>query len=77
MDRELLSQLLPEFDTGKLGFEEDAYDALRQNTRTGRPLGDERFVERLETISGRSLKPHPPGPRPRKHWRGPDCPRLN
>ncbi|MGO8751837.1 MAG: hypothetical protein ACLQNE_38335 [Thermoguttaceae bacterium] len=36
--------------------EEDLKD-LRGHSRTGRPLGDETFVERLECAVGRALKP--------------------
>ncbi|MCB2156347.1 hypothetical protein KQI84_15850 [bacterium] len=43
---------------------EDA-EELRRHTRTGRPLGDEGFVRRLERLLGRSLAPKKPG-RPRK-----------
>ena len=39
--------------------------ALRDHTRTGRPLGDSSFVERLETLLGRVLRPRKPGRRPR------------
>jgi len=45
--------------------------ALRRYNRTGRPLGDERFIVRLERATGRELRPHKPGPRgPRKHKQG-------
>lgn len=40
-------------------------EALRQHTRTGRPLGDGRFVESLERITGRELQRKKPGPKPR------------
>ncbi len=52
----LLDSALPEEDL-KL---------LRGHARTGRPLGDETFVERLERLVGRVLKPKKGG-RPRKH----------
>ena len=38
---------------------------LRNHARTGRPLGDARFVERLEKIVGRVLGPRKPGRKPR------------
>jgi len=40
-------------------------DLLRLRTRTGRPLGSDRFVSKLETVVGRRLRPLPVG-RPRK-----------
>jgi len=39
--------------------------AIEAAMRTGRPLGDEAFVERLEAASGRALKRGKPGPKPR------------
>ena len=38
---------------------------LRDHVRTGRPLGDAAFVDRLEQIVGRILRPKKPG-RPSK-----------
>ena len=37
--------------------------AIEARIRTGRPLGDEGFVERLEEASGRGLKPRKRGPK--------------
>ena len=34
--------------------------------RTGRPWGDEGFIERLEADTGRALKRRKPGPKPRE-----------
>ena len=39
--------------------------AVRRSTRTGRPLGSDRFIAKLETALGRRLRPLPVG-RPRK-----------
>jgi len=44
---------------------EVALRELRGHARTGRPLGDETFVERLERLVGRVLKPQKGG-RPRR-----------
>jgi putative transposase len=38
---------------------------LRRHTMTGRPLGSDRFISKLETLVGRRLRPLPVG-RPRK-----------
>jgi putative transposase len=38
---------------------------IRLRTKTGRPLGSDRFVSKLETLLDRRLRPLPPG-RPRK-----------
>ena len=38
---------------------------LRRHGRTGRPLGDESFVGRLETLAGRALIPQKRGPKPK------------
>ena len=39
--------------------------ALHRHEHTGRPLGDETFIERLEAATGRHLKPKKPGPEKR------------
>lgn len=44
---------------------EEETNALRRHTRTGRPLGDETFLQHLESILHRSLRPKRGG-RPRK-----------
>jgi len=38
---------------------------LRKNLITGRPLGDDAFVDRLEKMTGRTLKGEKPGPKPK------------
>ena len=44
------------------GLSLEERETLRQHERTGRPLGDEAFVERLERIVNRPLKKRKPGP---------------
>jgi putative transposase len=39
------------------------FERIRLATRTGRPLGSEDFVRRLEACTGRSLHPHKRGPK--------------
>ncbi len=41
-------------------------ETIQQHLRTGRPLGASDFVEQLEKILGRSLKPLKPGPKSTK-----------
>jgi putative transposase len=43
----------------------DAEAAIESHERTGRPLGDELFLDRLEEVTGRRLKRQKPGPKPR------------
>ncbi|MEG3148682.1 transposase [Sphingomonas sp. ZT3P38] len=50
-------------EAGDVSPEEEA--AIEARIRTGRPLGDEAFVEALEAASGRQLKPLRRGPKPR------------
>jgi putative transposase len=38
---------------------------LREHGRTGRPLGSATFLDRLEGLIGRVLKPQRPGPKPK------------
>ena len=40
-------------------------EAIRAHARTGRPLGGERFLARLETRLGRRLRKAKPGPKPK------------
>jgi putative transposase len=44
---------------------EDETTMIRKHDRTGRPLGQSSFVERLEEQLGRSLCPQKPGPKSR------------
>jgi putative transposase len=43
---------------------EEDIDILRAHERTGRPLGDEKFLARLEKDLGRILRRQKPGPKP-------------
>jgi putative transposase len=38
--------------------------AIRQHSRTGRPAGDDKFLEGLEILTNRRLKKRKPGPKP-------------
>lgn len=40
-------------------------DRLRKHQRTGRPLGNEAFLDHLEAMLGRRLRPKKPGPKKR------------
>jgi putative transposase len=46
------------------------YDEMRKATRTGRPLGDDDFIKRLEDLTGRVLRPKKRGPTPGLNSRG-------
>lgn len=43
--------------------EDDDVQVLLKKTRTGRPCGAASFVERMEELTGRVLKPQKPGPK--------------
>jgi putative transposase len=45
--------------------QEKAEEALRRHGRVGRPLGSESFVDRLERITGRRLRPRKVGRKPK------------
>ena len=47
-----------------LDVEEEEAARMRRHERTGRPLGSEGFIERLENRLGRLLRKRKPGPRP-------------
>ena len=38
-------------------------DQIRKHSRTGRPLGDEEFIGKLECVLGRSMQKKRPGPK--------------
>jgi putative transposase len=42
---------------------DEEMEKIRRHERSGRPLGSERFVERLESALERLLKPGKPGPK--------------
>jgi putative transposase len=42
---------------------EPEIDLLRKHERTGRPLGDDSFIEKLERLLDRRLRPEKPGPK--------------
>ena len=46
--------------------DDEALETLRRHERTGRPLGADRFVARLERRLKRTLRPAKRGPKPRK-----------
>jgi len=46
------------------GMPDEEAAALRERTRTGRPLGTAGFLDRLERTLGRVLKPGKPGRKP-------------
>ena len=45
---------------------EEELRQIRRHGRTGRPLGDETFLGRLEGLVGRVLKPQKRGPKPKR-----------
>ena len=47
----------------RLPDDEATCEALRLHERTGRPLGSEKFVAKVELIAGRILRPQKPGPK--------------
>ena len=42
----------------------DDQQMLRLHERTGRPPGSDQFVDKLEILAGRRLRPAKPGPKP-------------
>jgi putative transposase len=41
----------------------------RSHERTGRPLGEAQFLDRIEKVLGRSVRPAKPGPKAKKKER--------
>ena len=48
----------------------DAFSRLRAAESTGRPLGNDRFIARIERATSRTLKPGKRGPKPRARTDG-------
>jgi len=42
----------------------DQLDTIREHTRTGRPVGSNRFLRTLENLTGRRVRKGKPGPKP-------------
>jgi putative transposase len=43
----------------------ETIEVFRKHERTGRPIGDDDFIEKVEKITGRRVKARKPGPKPR------------
>ena len=52
------SFLLKDIDT-------ETIEAFRKHERSGRPIGNDDFIEKVEKITGRRVKPRKPGPKPK------------
>ncbi len=62
-----LLQLIPDWRTLlDSGMSENEIIVLRRHERTGRPLGDDTFLRRVEGLAGRLLHRLKPGPKPQK-----------
>ena len=48
-----------------VGDEEEVAATMRRHESTGRPLGGEGFLTRLEKKLGKTLRPQKPGPKPK------------
>lgn len=46
------------------GLDRADLDCIRRHSRTGRPLGDDAFIDGLEQHTGRTLRPNKRGPKP-------------
>ena len=46
---------------------EEQLDDIRRHERTGRPLGPEHFLDHLESLLDRTLKPEKPGPKGKRY----------
>ena len=48
------------------GLDEAALETIRGHSRTGHPLGAEKFFRRLKALLGRDVRPRPPGRPPQR-----------
>jgi len=44
-------------------LQEEEYQELRQHERTGRPLGSDLLIDKLEALLGKQLRKKKPGPK--------------
>ena len=44
---------------------EDSFDTIRQHILGGRPLGDDKFLRKMELVTNRRLRKLKPGPKPK------------
>jgi putative transposase len=59
-----LLDLIPDWQAFlKEGIEEKESQSIRRHERTGRPLGDESFINRIENAANRVLRKQKPGPK--------------
>jgi putative transposase len=48
---------------GDSSHDEDGFKGLRQSETTGRPLGDEAWLQTLESLTGKTVRAQKPGPK--------------
>ena len=64
LDQERPKQLIPQWEEFLFGFSAaEQVEAIRINTRTGRPLGSDQFMGEMERRTGEVLRKRRPGPR--------------
>jgi putative transposase len=65
-----LLEYVPDFaELLRLPQDRESLDLMRRHERTGRPLGDAAFLERLERRLHRGLVPGKAGRKPRDGWK--------
>ncbi len=63
-----LLEIVPEWNSLlRSGLLPEDHETIRKHERTGRPLGDDSFISRLEKLSTRCLRKKKPGPKKRKN----------
>ena len=65
-----LLDLVQDWRTFLMLTPEDELETLHRHERTGRPLGQDGFTEKLETLLGRTLQPQKPGPKKKSNTIG-------
>jgi len=58
-----LLELVPDWRSFLTLTPQDEVDMIHRHERTGRPLGEEGFIEKLEIALDRILRPQKPGPK--------------
>jgi len=61
-----LLELVPDWEDFLRLSSQDELKLLQRHERSGRPLGNEGFIQQMEQSLGRILRPGKPGPRKKK-----------
>jgi putative transposase len=63
VDSHVLKKILPDWSSYVRASQSEAFnESIRRQTRSGRPMGDDDFIDMVEVVTGRPVRKKPPGP---------------